>query len=67
MTMGLSSWADTRTWSTPAGESYWDPPATWDEGAVPTASDDVTMTGLTWLTITNAAAANSIYMSQPSA
>jgi autotransporter-associated beta strand protein len=61
MTAGLSSWADTRTWSAGAN-AYWDNPATWVEAAVPTASDDVTMNLVSWLNITNAAVANSILM-----
>ncbi|MEI8042738.1 MAG: hypothetical protein WCL11_15105 [Verrucomicrobiota bacterium] len=61
MTAGLSSWADTRTWSTVA-DAYWDNPATWVEAAVPTASDDVTMNSAFFLNITNVAVANSILM-----
>ena len=66
MTAGLSSWADTRTWSTVAN-AYWDNPATWVENAVPTASDDVTMNLASWLNITNAAVANSILMNTSAA
>jgi hypothetical protein len=59
---GMNVSADTRTWSSGANV-FWDKTTTWAEASVPTASDDVSLNVGSTLTITNAAAANSVTLS----
>ena len=57
--------AGTVTWSSGANP-YWNVPATWAGGVVPTAGDDVFLNLGSTMSITNAAAANSVTLSPTS-